>query len=77
MLKNQISAKLVDPNFNGLIKKYPCFRSLTLVDVVAKDQLSIHTILEAMYYQRNKTTDTNILGRNPDKDQGAELKTIE
>ena len=33
----------------------------------------IHIIMEAADYQRIKTTEPPILGKNPDKDHGAEL----
>ena len=72
--EKNILTYLPNPNIDSLKKMYPRIRRLKFSDEMTQNQkLPIHIILGAADYQRIKTTEPSILGKNPDKDPGAEL----
>ena len=72
--KKNILTYLPNLTIGSLKKVYPRIRRLTFSDEITNSQrLPIHIILGAADYQRIKTTEPSVLGKNPDKDPGAEL----
>ena len=75
--EKEILTYLFNPKIGDLKRRYPRLRRLKFSEERTKeDRIPIHIILGAADYQRIKTTEPCILGRNPDRDPGAELTML-
>ena len=75
--EKEILTYLPNPKIGDLKRRYPRLGRLNFSDeCTKKDRIPIHIILGAADYQRIKTTEPCILGRNPDRDPGAELTML-
>ncbi|XP_065673915.1 uncharacterized protein LOC136090867 [Hydra vulgaris] len=68
---------LPNPMIKDVKKHFAKLRRLKFSDDEGSDELQpVHIILGAADYQRIKTTEPVVLGKNPDKDPGAELTML-
>lgn len=68
---------LPNPRIKELKRRYPRLRKLPLSDEeTLTDNIPVHIILAAADYQRIRSTEQPILGKNPDADPGAEFTML-
>ena len=75
--EKEILTFLPNPMIKDVKKRFAKIRKLKFSDDEGSDELQpVHVILGAADYQRIKITEPVVLGKNPDKDPGAELTML-